>query len=441
MAYSNCFLASRAQHRRLGQWRVASSPCRISVCHPGLRRYLTFQVRAAASPPAAADDAASVASKSIITIPSSTSAVAAVTGDTGMARGEAVDSETDVSAATAAESGASNPEAKSEEYSEDMQKKMGTTLTYHHELGINYNRILPDLIVGSCLQTPADVDLLAEKENVRTIFCLQEDPDMAYFNLDIQPIQAHCKERGDIKHVRFPIRDFDPFDLRRKLPKAVTRLAREHNPSNGTIYIHCTAGLGRAPATALAYMFWLRGYQLDAAYELLRGKRMCSPRIEAIRSATVDLLIGTEPVLATIGVSRTGTATDFKIAGLDVGWHQQLPLEREEGTSRMVLRRLLQPGRYAYKFVIDGNWTYSADHPTLQDGNNINNYIEVMGRTLPEHLALAQERLLTAGGDLTVEERDELRALLCPWSTHGSDASGEQTSAMAPQPEWSDKLP
>lgn len=33
-----------------------------------------------------------------------------------------------------------------------MQKKMGTTLTYRHELGLNYNRILPDLIVGSCLQ-------------------------------------------------------------------------------------------------------------------------------------------------------------------------------------------------------------------------------------------------------------------------------------------------
>ncbi|GIL97365.1 hypothetical protein Vretimale_3018 [Volvox reticuliferus] len=374
MAYSNCQLASRAPCRRLGQWRVASSsPSRISVFHSGSKRYLTSQVRAAVSQAAAADDA-SVASKSSSITASSSTDIAAFSGEAGIALGEA---DTDVSATTASETAVSGTEAKSEEYSEDMQKKMGTTLTYQHELGINYNRILSDLIVGSCLQTPEDVDLLAERENVRTIFCLQEDSDMAYFNLDIEPIQARCKERGDIKHVRFPIRDFDPFDLRRKLPKAVTRLARGHNPSNGTVYIHCTAGLGRAPATALAYMFWLRGYQLDAAYELLRGKRMCSPRIEAIRSATVDLLVGTEPVLATIGVSRTGTATDFKVAGLDVGWHQQLPLEREEGTGRMVLRRLLQPGRYTYKFIIDGNWTYSADHPTLQDGNNINNYIEV----------------------------------------------------------------
>lgn len=31
-------------------------------------------------------------------------------------------------------------------------------------------------------------------------------------------LQARCEERG-VKHVRFRIRDFDPFDLRRKLPK------------------------------------------------------------------------------------------------------------------------------------------------------------------------------------------------------------------------------
>lgn len=48
-----------------------------------------------------------------------------------------------------------------------------------------------------------------------TAVSLQEDSDMAYFNLDITAIQARCAERGDIKHVRFPIRDFDPYDLRR----------------------------------------------------------------------------------------------------------------------------------------------------------------------------------------------------------------------------------
>ncbi|GLC68762.1 hypothetical protein PLESTF_000734000 [Pleodorina starrii] len=430
-------LASRAPCRRMGLRRMAfaSIPSPLPLRRSGTQ----WHVSAQAAPVSSSSSSSS----------SSIKGGRCYAGADADAAAAAV-SEAPAPAPPAAEAGEveeAELEAKSEEYSEDMQKKMGTTLTYRHELGINFNRILPDLIVGSCLQTAEDVDRLADREGVRVIVSLQEDPDMAYFNLDLAPIQARCAERGDVKHVRFPIRDFDPFDLRRKLPKAVSRLAREHNPASGTVYIHCTAGLGRAPAVALAYMFWLRGYQLDEGYELLRGKRMCSPRIEAIRSATVDLLVGTEPVLATIAVSRTGTATDFKVAGLDVGWHQQLPLEREEGTGRMVLRRMLQPGRYAYKFVIDGNWTYSADHPTLRDGNNINNYIEVMGRQVPEHLAMAQQRLLTPGGDLTPEERAEMRALLCPWATHGEDGDGDggeagaEGAAAAPQQDWADKLP
>lgn len=46
----------------------------------------------------------------------------------------------------------------SEEYSQEMQQRMGGALTYHHEDGMNYNDILDDLIVGSCPQTAADVD-------------------------------------------------------------------------------------------------------------------------------------------------------------------------------------------------------------------------------------------------------------------------------------------
>jgi hypothetical protein len=64
---------------------------------------------------------------------------------------------------------------------------------------------------------------------------------MEYFGIDIAAIQARCKEVG-LQHVRFPVRDFDPFDLRLKLPKAVARLAKAHNPRHDVIYIHCTAG-------------------------------------------------------------------------------------------------------------------------------------------------------------------------------------------------------
>lgn len=81
------------------------------------------------------------------------------------------------------------------------------------------------------------------KAGVGTIFCLQEDSDMAYFSLDINPIIKRCQARGDIKHVRFPIRDFDPFSLRQRLPEAVQVLLKEAASGRGKLYIHCTAGL------------------------------------------------------------------------------------------------------------------------------------------------------------------------------------------------------
>lgn len=54
-----------------------------------------------------------------------------------------------------------------------------------------------------------------------------------------------------------------------------------------------------------------------------------------------------------------------QVAGLDVGWGQQLDLEREPGSGRWVLRRELPPGRFPFKFIVDGRWTCSADHPTF----------------------------------------------------------------------------
>ena len=49
-------------------------------------------------------------------------------------------------------------QAKSDEYSDVMSQQMGSALSYRHEKGINFADILDDLMVGSCLQTPEDVD-------------------------------------------------------------------------------------------------------------------------------------------------------------------------------------------------------------------------------------------------------------------------------------------
>lgn len=60
-------------------------------------------------------------------------------------------------------------------------------------------------------------------------------------------------------------------------------------------------------------MYWLRGWQLPEAYEALTGKRRCSPRVEAIRAATADLLTDSRPCQLTVGIRRRGTAQTFQV--------------------------------------------------------------------------------------------------------------------------------
>ena len=73
------------------------------------------------------------------------------------------------------------------------------------------------------------------------------------------------------------------------------------------------AGLGRAPATALAYMYWCRGFSLQDAQETFYARRPCCPRIQSIRQATVDLLSeGSKLTPVTISVSRPFLATTLQ---------------------------------------------------------------------------------------------------------------------------------
>ena len=45
------------------------------------------------------------------------------------------------------------------------------------------------------------------------------------------------------------------------------------------VYVHCTAGLGRAPAVIIAYMHWLAGMSLRDAYNYTTTRRRCHPRV------------------------------------------------------------------------------------------------------------------------------------------------------------------
>ena len=77
-----------------------------------------------------------------------------------------------------------------------------------------------------------------------------------------------------------------------------------------------------------------------------------------------------------------------------------------------VIERSLLPGKYPYKFVMDGVWSYDIDMATTFDGENTNNYEEVFALGLTEADQKARKRLLSDGGVLTPEELGRLRVFV-----------------------------
>ncbi|KAL0303957.1 UNVERIFIED_CONTAM: Phosphoglucan phosphatase LSF2, chloroplastic [Sesamum radiatum] len=153
---------------------------------------------------------------------------------------------------------------------------------------MNYTLITEDLIVGSQPQKAEDINHLKMELNVGYILNLQQDRDVEYWGIDLNSIITRCGELG-IHHMRRPARDFDPDSLRSGLPRAVSSLEWAISEGNGRVYVHCTAGLGRAPAVVIAYMFWFCDMNLNKAYNALTSKRPCGPNKRAIRGATYDL--------------------------------------------------------------------------------------------------------------------------------------------------------
>jgi protein-tyrosine phosphatase len=97
------------------------------------------------------------------------------------------------------------------------------------------------------------------------------------------PLEAHYRDTG-IELCRVPVRDFDPIDLREKLPECVRAL--EHLLSAGhSVYLHCTLGASRSPTVAIAYHHWCLGWDLEEAVSYVKKRWQCSPNLEAVRLA------------------------------------------------------------------------------------------------------------------------------------------------------------
>jgi len=153
---------------------------------------------------------------------------------------------------------------------------------------MDFDEIFPSLLLGSCPKSTEHIDRLKHDASVTAVLSLQTEEDFDYLNLDWNRLQAHYQELG-IELRRVPVRDFDQDDLRENLPDCVEALGRLLDDDH-TVYVHCNLGIGRSPSVVIAYLHWVRRWDLDEAFDHVTGCRACSPNLDAIRLAGEDRL-------------------------------------------------------------------------------------------------------------------------------------------------------
>ncbi len=90
-------------------------------------------------------------------------------------------------------------------------------------------------------------------------------------------------ERG-IMAEHYPIHDFNEEDLKKKLYNGAVLLNEMINENQKKVYVHCTAGMGRAPAVVLVYLCLFKGFEPEEADKYVKEWRKVSvPNMRAVK--------------------------------------------------------------------------------------------------------------------------------------------------------------
>jgi len=155
---------------------------------------------------------------------------------------------------------------------------------------MNLDQVLTRVYIGSYPASITDIDRLKDEYGITAVLSVQTDDDLERLGLDWPVLEAYYREVG-IEVCRVPARDFDENDLRRKLPQAVAALDRFLKAGH-TVFVHCTAGMGRAPTTVIAYLVWCENWDIETAAVHVSQHRTAIPNLRAIAAARRDAIDG-----------------------------------------------------------------------------------------------------------------------------------------------------
>lgn len=109
-----------------------------------------------------------------------------------------------------------------------------------------------NIFLGPYPQTEKDIETLWDA-GVTGVLNVQTHGDLSFRGVNQEFMMKTYAERG-ITAVHFPIIDFNEHDLSSKLFEAAKVLNDLINVKGLNVYVHCTAGMGRAPAAVLVYL-------------------------------------------------------------------------------------------------------------------------------------------------------------------------------------------
>ena len=147
--------------------------------------------------------------------------------------------------------------------------------------GMHIDAVPPSLFIGPYPQRCEDIDAMRAC-GVTAVVNLQTDGDIRQRSVDWQRLNEYYQKVG-IAYYRLPIEDFNEDDLVAKLPTAVGLLKRLLDAGQ-QVYLHCTAGMGRAPAVAIAYLSRHHDKSPDEAFAYVKHYRpVTCPNMNAVR--------------------------------------------------------------------------------------------------------------------------------------------------------------
>jgi len=149
---------------------------------------------------------------------------------------------------------------------------------------INFDRIEAEIFLGSAPQNSVDASRLAQMK-ISAVLSLQSDHDLRSHRIDWTKLES-AYQYNNMTVQRFPIIDFDEDDLGKRLAEPVQALNSLLSVGH-RVYVHCNAGICRAPATVLGYLCHYRGMSIKQGLEYIRSNR---PQVNPFKSAVEKAL-------------------------------------------------------------------------------------------------------------------------------------------------------